>query len=412
MDPAIAALTVAPGSDVTADLQRALDAATRDGNAVALEAGRYDITGLRLPSGARLIGIPGETRLVAHGGEPVVSADGASRVALSGLTFEGHGSMRGEGGLIEFRDVGTLEIDDCEIDGSTASGIHLERCGGRIGRSRVAFVRDAAIFSLDGRELNIDSNRISDCGDNGILVWQSAKREDGSRITGNRIERIRANSGGNGPYGNGINVFRGGSVMVVNNVIDDCAFSAVRNNGGDNIIVSGNMCRRLGEVALYVEFGFEGAVVSSNVIDGAVHGISVTNFNDGGRLAVISGNLVRNIFVDGRDGSGGTGISAEANSAVSGNVVETAEHAGITLGWGPYLRDVTATGNVVRSSPIGIGVSVADGAGGAVISGNAIAGASRGAIVGMAWNEVVTGDLARAGADDHPRIAIERNQVS
>ena len=51
---------------------------------------------------------------------------------------------------------------------------------------------------------------------------------------------------------------------------------------------------------------------------------------------------------------------------------------GLKLGWGPYLRDVTATGNVIRRMKIGIGVSVVEGAGPAVISGNLISEASAG----------------------------------
>ena len=56
-----------------------------------------------------------------------------------------------------------------------------------------------------------------------------------------------------------------------------------------------NSCARLGEVALYAEFGFEGALIANNLVDTAATGISVTNFNEGGRLAVVQGNLVRNL---------------------------------------------------------------------------------------------------------------------
>ena len=47
-------------------------------------------------------------------------------------------------------------------------------------------------------------------------------------------------------------------------------------------------------MAIYSEFGFEGAVIADNVVDGAGNGISVTNFNEGGRLASVRGNIVRN----------------------------------------------------------------------------------------------------------------------
>ena len=104
-------------------------------------------------------------------------------------------------------------------------------------------------------------------------------------------------------------------------------------------------------MALYAEFGFEGALIANNLVDTAATGISVTNFNDGGRLAVVQGNLVRNLFrrehepVDKR----GHGITVEADTALSGNVIESAPSAGIVIGWGTYMREVVATANLVRA---------------------------------------------------------------
>ena len=98
-------------------------------------------------------------------------------------------------------------------------------------------------------------------------------------------------------------------------------------------------------MALYVEFAFEGAIVANNLIDGGNGGISFANFFEhGGRLGVCSGNIVRNIrggptYPDGNLQIG-AGIAAEADVAITGNVVEDAVW-GLQLGWGPYLRDVT-----------------------------------------------------------------------
>jgi putative cofactor-binding repeat protein len=68
---------------------------------------------------------------------------------------------------------------------------------------------------------------------------------------------------------------------------------------------------------------------------------------------------------------------------VTGNIIENAPTAGISVGWGQYLRDVSVTGNVVRGAGVGIAVSVSPGAGSAVIADNLIAGTKSGAIVGM-----------------------------
>jgi hypothetical protein len=56
-------------------------------------------------------------------------------------------------------------------------------------------------------------------------------------------------------------------------------------------------------------------------------------------------------------------------------------------------------------------VSVAPGAGGAVIADNLISGAQQGAIVGMAWKKPVTGDLAKEGAARYAQLAINGNRV-
>jgi uncharacterized secreted repeat protein (TIGR03808 family) len=156
---------------------------------------------------------------------------------------------------------------------------------------------------------------------------------------------------------------------------------------------------------LYSEFDFEGAVVANNVVDTAENGISITNFNNGGRLATVHGNLIRNIGVQ-RPGTSpedaGIGIGIEAETAVTGNVVENAAQIGIRAGWGPYLRNVTVSGNVVRNAAIGIAVSVAPKAGDAVISGNVIAGDRLGAVVGMEWAKIVADDLTRDGGARYP----------
>ena len=155
-------------------------------------------------------------------------------------------------------------------------------------------------------------------------------------------------------------MFRAANVIVRGNRIRNCAFSAVRGNAASNIQIDGNSITDVREVALYAEFGFEGALIANNTVDGAAIGVSVTNFNQGGRLAVVQGNIIRNLLpkrpagTDPGDGAG-IGIAVEADTAVTGNVIENAPTAGIMLGWGHYLRDVAVTGNVVRQADIGIG---------------------------------------------------------
>ena len=122
-----------------------------------------------------------------------------------------------------------------------------------------------------------------------------AKGDDGTLVVDNRIEDVATSPAAPGQNGNAINVFRAGNVIVRGNRISRAAFSAVRGNAASNLQILGNTCTGLGEVALYAEFGFEGAVIANNMVDGAALGVAVTNFNEGGRLAVVQGNIIRNL---------------------------------------------------------------------------------------------------------------------
>ena len=65
--------------------------------------------------------------------------------------------------------------------------------------------------------------------------------------------------------------------------------------------------------------------------------------------------------------------------------------------------------NVIRGADYGITVSVAPGAGAAVIADNLISDVRRGAIVGMEWKKPVTGDLSQ-GRRRALRAIVDRRQ--
>ncbi len=92
-------------------------------------------------------------------------------------------------------------------------------------------------------------------------------------------------------------------------------------------------------------------------------------------------------------------------------MIENVPGTGISAGWGPYLRDVTISGNLVRDVDVGIVVSVAEGAGAASITGNTIIGARQHEMVGSAWWDVISSDLA-GEAERFPQIVVEGNRVS
>ncbi len=406
---------VAPNAavDQTRLLQDSVDAAAKVGNPLYLPPGRYVVTGLRLSSGCHLVGVPGATRLLLGRSGAAIRAEHAENISLTGITLEGLRLPIAAGeGVLTARNVENLVIDGCRVTGAATNGLYLSEVSGRIIDTKISGCGEAGIFSTDAVGLRIAGNTVTDCENNGILVWRTDKGEDGTLVTENRIERIGAYNGGEGQWGNGVNIYKAGGVTVANNRITDCAFSAVRSNAGSACQILGNNCARLGEVAIYAEFDYQGAVISDNMIDTAATGISMTNFREGGRLSVCTGNMIRNLSLRDHYDQRGVGIAAEADTVISGNVVEHAPTAGIVLGWGPHLRDVTADGNIVRDATIGIGVSVAPGAGSAVVSDNLISGSEKGAIVGMAWHDIVAADLTAIEPDRYPQISISRNRIT
>jgi uncharacterized secreted repeat protein (TIGR03808 family) len=401
--------------DQTRALQRAIDEAARANAPLALPPGVYRTGSLRLANGSQLVGVRGATTLMFTGGASLLTAEGADHIGLGNLTLAGGSIPLPERrGLVHCLGGRGLRILNCEITGSGRNGIWLENAAGEIRGNIIGKTATTAIVSFDALGLTVARNTILDANDNGIEILRTAIGDDGSIVTGNRIEHIKAGPGGSGQHGNAINAFRAGNVIVSGNRIGDCDYSAVRGNSASNIQITGNSVSGVREVALYSEFAFEGAVIANNTVDGAAVGISVCNFNEGGRLAVVQGNIIRNLLPKrpigtAPDDDAGIGVYVEADTSVTGNVIENAPSFGIMAGWGKYLRDVAITSNVIRKAFIGIGVSVADGAGTALVGNNVISDTPRGAVVGLDHARPMTPDLAADGAAKYAQVAIGAN---
>ncbi|WP_051321169.1 TIGR03808 family TAT-translocated repetitive protein [Rhizobium mesoamericanum] len=406
-----------PGADDRVRLQKMIDQAAAENVPVFLPPGTYRVSNLVLPENTRITGVPGASRIVYTGEGHLFSADNISRVELSNIAIDGQNRRLGDyaGALLQFTGIDKVMIDNCEIAGSRKHAVQLERCGGRIERSRISGAGQSGIYAVESDGLSITDNDVSDCGNGGILVHRWTKAADNSVVDGNRIYRIKANDGGTGQNGNGINIFRADNVMVANNHVSDCAFTAIRANSASDVQITGNQCQRSGETAIYVEFEFQGAIVSDNVVDGAANGISIANFDQGGRLASVTGNIVRNLTLKGpheHDVGFGIGIAAEADTLVSGNIIEGAPRWGMQLGWGPYMRNLVVTGNIIRKAAVGCAVSVAEGAGAAVITDNVFQETVDGAVLGFEWNTKVSGELATPGSSRFAQLTVERNRIS
>jgi uncharacterized secreted repeat protein (TIGR03808 family) len=411
---------VRPGSpdDQTRVLQRAIDETARAQAPLALPPGVYRTGMLRLQNGTQLTGVRGATRLVFTGGASMVSGEGAGHIGLSNITLDGGGIPLPERrGLVHCLGGHDIRIIDCEITGSGGCGIWFENVSGDVSGNIIANTATTAVVSFDAQGLLVSRNTILGTNDNGIEILRTAIGDDGTLVLDNRIEDIKAGPGGSGQYGNAINAFRAGNVIVRGNRIRNCDYSAVRGNSASNIQISGNSVSDVREVALYSEFSFEGAVIANNTVDGAAFGVSVCNFNEGGRLAVVQGNIIRNLLPKrpigtAPDDEAGVGIYVEADTSVSGNVIENAPSFGIITGWGKYLRDVAISGNVIRNAFVGVGVSVAPGAGTVLVSNNLISQTPRGAVVGLDRMRPVTPDLSTDGAERFAQLTIAANAVS
>lgn len=395
---------VRPGAldNQSAAFQEAINRAVSEGQPLFVPAGDYLVSNIDLPSGLTMVGVPGQSRIRYAGDGHLMFATGVSNIRLEGLVLDGNNRPLADyaPALLHISTGANIAVEDCMILGSLKDGVMFDRVAGRIDRCTITGIIGAAFVSNDAQGLTVSDNVVTDCADNGILIHRWSEGRDATRVTGNRIERIRAVSGGTGPFGNGINVFRADEVLIANNTIHDCDFSAIRCNAASNMQVVANHCTMAGETALFAEFGFQGAIIANNIIDDAASGIMVTNFLDGGRMGVVQGNIVRNLTGRSRHPTEepiyGIGIGAEADTTITGNVVENAPHSGINAGWGPYLRNVIISQNVIRRTPIGVQVSVVDGVGASIITDNIFDETPEGAVVGMRWLEQVTGDLTKA----------------
>ena len=410
---------VRPGSpdDQTRVLQRAIDEAARAQAPLALPPGIYRTGTLRFSSGTQLVGVRGATKLVFNGGASMFQGEGANHIGLTGISLDGGGmALPARRGLVHCLGGSDIRIIDCEIINSGGAGIWFEQVSGDVSGNVITNTASTAFVSFDAQGLMVSRNTIIGTNDNGIEILRTAIGDDGTLVLDNRIEDIKAGPGGSGQYGNAINAFRAGNVIVRGNRIRNCDYSAVRGNSASNIQISGNSVSDVREVALYSEFAFEGAVISGNTVDGAAFGVSVCNFNEGGHIAVVQGNIIRNLLPKrpigtAPDDDAGVGVYVEADSSVTGNVIENAPSFGIMAGWGKYLRDVVISGNVIRKTFVGVGVSVVPGAGTVLVNANMISETPRGAVVGLDHARPITPDLTAEGAQRFTQVVVGNNAV-
>lgn len=411
VDAAAFGLEPASSDDQTQALQLAVEAASELRQPLYLAEGTYVVGNVAITRPVTIRSL-GQVVLQLGAGDAILAVSDCEDVTIEGLEFDGAGLAQADLALLSITNARRVKVRDCRFQASGGAGIRAYRMQGIIENCHLTDIADTAIFSTEGEGVDIDSNTISQCGNGGIRVWRYESGPDGSRIMGNRVSDIDWVAGGNGQNGNGVNVFRADNVSITDNEFSACTFSAIRLNATNNCQVTGNRCFDSGEVSIFSEFGFSGSIIIGNLVDGGAAGISMTNYDHGGRLSVCQGNIVRNIAERSLTNPDTVpyGIAAEADAAVTGNIVEAVPGAGISVGWGPYLRDVLVSGNLVRDCSRGIVVSVAPGAGHAHVSDNTVSGSRDYAIIASQWDEIVSTDLA-ADAASFPNVTIEGNSI-
>jgi uncharacterized secreted repeat protein (TIGR03808 family) len=389
----------------TAQLQALIDKAAKGNGIVSLAAGIFTTDTLSIDSTLKIEGVKGQTTLQSSDGSPILEIKNAANVSLSGMVFDSNnlipdGKAGGAGGTsddeakfqVKAFQCADILIENCIFRNAKTSGLGLDACTGRVIGNQFYDIDQAALLAgrFSGeyrfRGLEISGNHIHNIGNNGIVIEHAAttSEDDSSIVTNNIIDGVRSQNG-TGQHGNGIYIFASDNVIVNNNRISNTDYSGIRNTSSKQVIINSNMISRSSEVAIFIEYAFEAAVVDGNIVDQSFRGIEMSG-GEGilGFNGICSNNIVRNTNrVTVNVGAGKhIGINVTAiNTIAIGNIVETVGENEFGPGIGILFQDWSSShshavrDNMIKNAPYGIGVILGEGA--TVISalGNSIAGA-------------------------------------
>lgn len=383
-----------PSGWTAATLQQGIDVARSNGLALFIRPGTYDTGDLYIDSSGGtnpivMEAVPGSVIIRYTGGTDFFAITGVSDCVIRGISFDRNNiSQGGWAAVILVRNASRTLIENCRIFNSPQRGLYIVNCGTRqtVGGSgsneilssagRIVgceiFDCDVALFSFGNVALRVESNTIHNCSNNGVLIWQDSPLLDGSSVIDNSITDIKADAGGTGENGNAISVYNANGCNVVSNRIRFCKFTAVRANASSNTVIANNNIYAMAETAIWAEETGTGdgqtnvgTVISGNVINICRDGISATNFASGGRLATITGNVVRNA-------TAGSGIFVEGDSVINANVVECMHQFGLVLGTNSFTRNLIASDNMLRNCAAGVAISSSSAAGYVLVTDNMI----------------------------------------
>jgi uncharacterized secreted repeat protein (TIGR03808 family) len=251
---------------------------------------------------SRIVGVPGRTRIRYAGDGHLLFGTDVRDVRLEGLVLDGNNRPLADytPALLHISTGANIAVEDCIIQGSLTGRCHLRSCGGaRRELLTISGILGAAFQSNDAQGLAMRDNTVERL----LRQWHfdlhaGARAATARSISGNRIERIRAVSGGTGPYGNGINVFRANDVIISGNADRRlrrlrCALRR-RLQCADT---SATHARELAKWRCSPSSGFaRRLIVANNVIDGAAAMVSQSQTSPTmAVMAIVWRQCVRNL---------------------------------------------------------------------------------------------------------------------
>jgi hypothetical protein len=263
-------------------------------------------------------------------------------ITIEGVTLDGNSvaMSNNQSALVRAINAAThpVIVRGCELKNSAQNGISAVS-GGRliVTGNHIHDCGADGIRILTTLTQTISNNYIRDCGLGGIRLQPSAAPgamalTEGCTVSGNVIRNVRDDIGDNGPYGNGINVYRLGGVSITGNAISTCEWSFIRMNDADHSVITGNACHHNdNDPGIFCEFGARHITVSGNTIEDARQdGIVFANVADGAVGLIANGNNIKGF------GAAGTasGIVISCGMAV-GNYIDGGGVAGAV--WGVRL---------------------------------------------------------------------------
>ncbi len=159
---------------------------------MSLPAGRYRVSGLVLPAGLVLSGVPGATIIEGFGATLAV-ADRADVVVLSDLLFD-LSAMRAPPtgfGALHLKDVRRLRLERVDVQGrrATQSSSTAVRAASRT--LGIAVGRGRGLTVVDGRGLEIAGGRVTGVDGVAVTIERRRRGEDHTTLRGLTVDGVR-----------------------------------------------------------------------------------------------------------------------------------------------------------------------------------------------------------------------------